>query len=107
MDRPVVDGGDDTSASPIEYLLSALGGCVSMTLRVFANKQGWDLGEISVTVAQKHKLTSEGLITWLEEDIAFENEVSATQREELLMAAKRCPVAQLLTQKTKINSKII
>lgn len=107
MDRPEEDGGNNDFATPVEYLLSALGGCVSMTLRVFANQKGWNLGEITVVVSQKHKLTSEGLTTWLEEDISFQNDITNIQREELIIAAKKCPVAQLLKNNTKINSNII
>ena len=104
MDRPIEDGGNDTSATPVEYLLAAIGGCVSMTLRVFADGKGWDLGEITVNVLQKNKLTSNGLITLLVEEISFEKEVTQEQKEELLIMAGKCPVAQLLKKETNIQS---
>ncbi|PHS06942.1 MAG: osmotically inducible protein OsmC [Kordia sp.] len=104
MDRPFEDGGNDISATPIEYLLTAIGGCVSMTLRVFANHKRWDLGEITVNVLQKNKLTSSGLITFLVEEISFEKEVTQEQKEELLIMAGKCPVAQLLKKETNIQS---
>jgi putative redox protein len=107
MDRPFVDGGSDTSASPIEYLLAALGSCISITIRVFANKKGWDLGEIKVNVKQRNKLNSEGLVTWFEEDISFENNLTVAQKEELRIAAEKCPVAQLLKNESKIKSIIL
>jgi len=107
MDRPIKDGGNNTSATPIEYLLAAIGGCVSMTLRVFANQKGWDLGEITVNVIQKNKLTSSGLITSLIEEISFEKEVSLEQQEELLVMASKCPVAKLVRKETNIKSIIL
>jgi putative redox protein len=107
MDRPFIDGGSDTSASPIEFLLAALGSCISMTIRVFADKKGWDLGEIKVNIKQRNKLNSEGLVTWFEEEISFENSISIIQKEELRIAAEKCPVAQLLKKESKIKSKIL
>lgn len=107
MNRPTAEGGDNSAATPIEYLLTAIGGCVSMTLRVFAKQKGWDLGEIRVNVKQKNKLTLSGLITSMEEEISFENAITEVQRKELLIAAGKCPVVQLLKNETHINSKII
>jgi len=107
MDRPFEDGGDNTSATPVEYLLAAIGGCVSMTLRVFANHKGWNLGEITVNVIQKTQLTSNGLITSLVEEISFEKEITQTQKDELLVIAGTCPVAQLVKKETNIKSIIL
>jgi putative redox protein len=107
MDRPFNEAGEDTAATPIEYLLAAIGGCVSMTLRVFANKMDWDLGEITVNINQKNKLTSVGLVTTLKEEISFEKEISEEQREKLLVAASECPVVKLLKKETIIESIIV
>lgn len=107
MDRPNVDGGEDTAATPVEYLLAAIGGCVSMTLRVFANNKNWDLGEISVKVTQKQTLTSKGLITTLTEEISIENNITEVQKERLLIVAGKCPVVQLIKKETTIKSIII
>ncbi|MGB1268609.1 MAG: OsmC family protein [Flavobacteriaceae bacterium] len=107
MDRPIVDNGDNSSATPIQYLLAAIGGCVSMTLRVFANNKGWDLGEITVEVFQKTTLTSSGLETTLFEEISFEKKISPEQNKELLIIAGKCPVVKLLKSETNIESKII
>jgi len=107
MDRPIEDGGNNTSATPIEYLLAAIGGCVSMTLRVFASQKGWDLGEITVNVIQKNKLTSNGLSTSLIEEISFEKEITKEQEEKLLEMAGKCSVAHLVKKETNIKSIIV
>ncbi|MGB0897375.1 MAG: OsmC family protein [Flavobacteriaceae bacterium] len=107
MDRPIVDGGENTAPTPIEYLLAAIGGCVSMTIRVYANQVGWSLGEVTVNVFQKNKLTSKGLTTILIEEISFENEVTQEQKQQLLIVASECPVAKLLKGETQIQSEIV
>lgn len=107
MDRSIDEGGEDSAATPVEYLLTAIGGCVSMTLRVFANHKKWDLGEITVNVIQKKELTIEGVITSLMEEISFENEITEDQKHKLLAMAEKCPIAQLVKKETSINSVII
>lgn len=104
MDRPLEDGGDDDAATPVEYLLAAIGGCVSMTLRVYAVHKQWNLGEITVVVTQKKELTPKGVMTSLIEEISFENEITDGQRKKLLVMAGKCPVAQLVKKETIINS---
>jgi len=107
LDRPLEDGGDNTAPTPVEYLLSAIGGCVSMTLRVFALHKGWDLGEITVHVIQTKESTVNGIITTTVEEVSFEKEVTEKQKEKLIVMAEKCPVAQLLKKETSIKTKII
>ncbi|WP_420553097.1 OsmC family protein [Tenacibaculum aiptasiae] len=107
IDEPVNKGGDDNAPTPVEYLLTAIGGCVSMTLRMYAEKKNWDLGEITVKVSQKQALTSEGIKKSLVEEISFEKEVTEEQREKLLAMAAQCPIAKMIKEETEISSKII
>ena len=58
IDKPVGKGGDDNAPTPVEYLLTAVGGCVAITLRMYAERKEWDLGEITVKITQKQELTS-------------------------------------------------
>ncbi|CAL2101663.1 Osmotically inducible protein OsmC [Tenacibaculum sp. 190130A14a] len=107
IDEPVKAGGDDNAPTPVEYLLTAIGGCVSITLRMYAERKGWDLGEITVNVRQKEELTSEGIKKSLIEEISFEKEVTPEQREKLLEIAGKCPVAKMVKGETPITSNIV
>jgi putative redox protein len=40
-DVPFSDGGEDTAPTPVEYLLTAIGGCVAITLRMYAAIRSW------------------------------------------------------------------
>lgn len=106
LDRPINDGGGDTGPTPIEYLLSAIAGCVSMTLRVYLERKKWNLGAITVTVFMKEKLTKNGIEKLIIEEISFEQEVSEEQKEELLKAAAKCPVIKMIKGETKVLSNI-
>ncbi len=106
IDEPLDKGGDDNAPTPVEYLLTAIGGCVSITLRMYAERKGWDLGEITVNVIQKQELTSEGIKKSLVEEISFEKEVSEEQKAKLLEIAGKCPVAKMVKGETEIETNI-
>jgi uncharacterized OsmC-like protein len=40
LDEPVDEGGTDSGANPMEYVLAGLAGCASVMLRVIAQEQG-------------------------------------------------------------------
>ncbi|APZ47932.1 osmotically inducible protein OsmC [Polaribacter reichenbachii] len=106
IDEPVVSGGDNNGPTPVEYLLSAVGGCVSITLRMYVERKGWDVGKIKVIVSQKEAQTATGIKKWLEEDISFEKEVTEEQRKRLLTIAGKCPVAKMIKGETLIETSI-
>jgi putative redox protein len=49
-ERPV-RGGADAGPMPFEYLLAGLGACTSITLRMYAERKGWNIGAVAVSVA--------------------------------------------------------
>ena len=101
-DVPVSDGGEDTAPTPVEYLLTAIGGCVAITLRMYAARRSWDVGEITVNVFQLKD--EQG--SYLSEEISFENDITEDQRKRLLMFAGKCPVARMVKGETRIESLI-
>lgn len=102
IDEPVSSGGDDNGPTPVEYLLTAIGGCVSITLRMYAERKGWDVGEITVNVSQ----IKDGNNSYLKEEISFEKDITEEQRTKLLVMAGKCPVAKMVKGETEIRSSI-
>ena len=101
-DVPIPDGGEDTAPTPVEYLLTAIGGCVAITLRMYAARRSWDVGEITVNVFQLKD--EQGY--YLSEEISFENDITEDQRKRLLVFAGKCPVARMVKGETRIESLI-
>ena len=106
IDEPVASGGDNNGPTPVEYLLTAVGGCVSITLRMYAERKGWDVGKIKVIVSLKEAQTATGIKKWLEEDISFEKEITEEQRKRLLTIAGKCPVAKMIKGETLIETRV-
>jgi putative redox protein len=100
-DEPLDKGGADTGPEPHEFVLSALGACTAMTLRLYAARKGWPLTRVRVTlnggpVEGKYAITR---------SITLDGELDAEQRQRLIEIATRCPVHRTLTGEVTIETK--
>jgi putative redox protein len=87
--------GSDTGPTPVEFLLAALGSCTSMALRTYADRHGWTLDRIEVTV----RFAAQNQII---KDVRLSGDLEPAQIERLLTVAGRCPVQRLLTRQASI-----
>jgi len=99
-DHEVADGGADTGPGPHELLLSALGSCTSMTLRLYAARKGWPLRRVQVTL---NGGPAEGKYV-ITRKIKMEGDLDAEQRQRLLEIADRCPVHRTLTGEVTVQT---
>ena len=86
-------GGEDSGAAPHELLLAALGSCTAMTLKVYAERKGWPLRD--VTVALNGSASTDGFV--ITRQLTFEGELDEEQRQRLSEIADKCPVHKTLS----------
>ena len=48
VDEPGDKGGDDTGPSPQELLAASLASCTAVTMEMYAERKGWDIGDLEV-----------------------------------------------------------
>jgi putative redox protein len=99
-DEEVEKGGENTGATPHELLLAALGSCTAMTLKVYAERKGWPLEDVKVTL---NAVNGDGAYI-ITRQVAIYGPLDAEQRQRLLEIAGKCPVHRTLTGEITINT---
>src|SRR3954454_13668027 len=87
-------GGTDTGPSPLELLAASLASCTAITMEMYAQRKGWDVGEVEVccdyTPAERGCPTRFNLVMRFPESLPDETV------ERLRVIAAKCPVHRTL-----------
>ena len=99
VDEPVGSGGIDTGPSPTRLVAAGLASCIAVTLEMYAERKGWDIGKVEVDVDveyEGHAPRSFAVTLHLPAELSDE------QRERLRVIACKCPVHEVLTSETPV-----
>lgn len=113
-DEPESLNGDDLGPDPYQLLLWSLGACTSMTLIMYARRQGWDLQDVHIHL--HHERVHGGdcdncddpnsRMDRIERSITLIGDLTAEQRRRLLTIAARCPVHRTLQNRPVIVDRL-
>ena len=103
-DEPESSGGKDLGFSPKELLAASLASCTGITLRMYANRKGWDLTDIKVeitfdtdSVDNKFKIIR---------NIILSGSLDDSQKARLLNIADKCPIHKIITNPIEITTEL-
>jgi len=102
--------GRDEGLTPYDLVLAGLGACTSMTLRMYADRKGWPLERVRVTLRHARIHTEDcadcesvsSFIDHIEADVELSGNLDDAQRQRLLYIAGQCPVHRTLTSEVDI-----
>jgi putative redox protein len=99
-DEPPQAGGEGSGPRPTMLLGASLAGCIAITVEMYAQRKGWDVGAVEVEV----DMTYEGPVpTNFEVGLKLPAELDEEQKRRLLVIATKCPVHKVLAGEAHVN----
>jgi putative redox protein len=105
-DVSVEGGGEGSGPNPHDLYDAALGACTAMTALWYAKHKNIPVEGIEVSVERDASQERAGTYR-LSATLTLTGNLSATQREELLRAAQKCPIHKLMTEVTTEISTVL
>lgn len=100
FDEPPEAGGEGSGPRPTLMLGASLAGCIAITVEMYAQRKGWDVGAVEVDV----EMTYEGPVpTAFDVGLKLPGHLDAEQRRRLLVIATKCPVHKVLAGEAHVN----
>ena len=118
-DEPVAVGGNNFGPSPYDLLSSSLAACTSMTLKMYANRKGWDLQKVEVHIdhnkdylieSEDHEAANDSKkrkADIFNRLLNITGELNQQQLDRLLEIADRCPVHRSLHGQVVVRTSLL
>src|SRR3954469_11201257 len=103
-DEPTDHGGADTGSTPFGLLLSGLGACTAITLRMYAERKQWPLTGAEVELSY---LAPDRSTRWIERRIVLHGGLDDDQRAKLAEIAEKTPVTKAVRAGTEIRTTVV
>jgi putative redox protein len=90
-DEPRAAGGQDAGPGPYNLLLSALGACTAITLKMYADRKGWSIGALRVALTLDKDHDGNAFIA---RRLSSDAPLEPAQWDKLLEIAEKTPVTR-------------
>jgi putative redox protein len=97
-------GGGDSGPDPQELLAVSLASCTAITMEMYANRKGWDIGPVEIDV--EYSPAERGKPTKFELVLRLQDGLSDEQVERLRVIAAKCPVHRTLDGEVMFGERV-
>jgi putative redox protein len=104
VDEPSAMGGNDDGPEPQELLAAALATCTAITMEMYAERKGWDVG--ATEVACSYQPAERGSTTRFELVLRFPDSLDQEQVDRLRVIAAKCPVHRTLDGEVMFEERV-
>lgn len=100
VDEPVEAGGENAGPSPTRLVAAGLASCVAITMEMYAERKGWEIGAVEVDVEVEYEAYAPASFA---ATVHLPDGLREDQHERLLTIARKCPVHKLLAGETPVT----
>lgn len=100
VDEPPQAGGTDAGPRPTLLLAASLASCTAVTMEMYAERKGWDVGKVEVDVDVAYEGAAP---TAFEVVLRLPDGLSDEQRDRLRTIAGKCPVHKVIETATPVT----
>ena len=104
VDESQDKGGDDAGPDPLELLAASLASCTAITMEMYAQRKGWDVGDVEVVC--EYTPAERGCPTSFDLALRFPDTLSDEQVERLRVIAAKCPVHRTLDGEVMFKERV-
>ncbi|KYG83905.1 bifunctional alpha/beta hydrolase/OsmC family protein [Roseivirga echinicomitans] len=111
-DEPKDVGGTNLGGTPYDLLVSALGACTAMTIRLYANHKKIELDDVKVHLTFDKRHADDAIngspaqMEFIDREVELTGNLSEEQSARILQIADKCPVHKTLTKGLTVNTKL-
>ena len=100
-DEPASAGGRNAGPAPYGLVLAGLGSCTAITLKMYADRKGWNIGRMRVALTLDKDAEGNAFIARVLSSDAL---LSAGQWDKLIEIADKTPVTKTLAAGAEITT---
>ncbi|MFZ0172785.1 MAG: OsmC family protein [Acidimicrobiales bacterium] len=104
VDEPTDHGGSDQGPSPQELLAASIASCTAITLEMYADRKGWDIGELEVEC--EYETPQRGSPATFKMVLRLPASCTQEQLDMVRIVAAKCPVHRLLEGESVFEERI-